>query len=80
MSKVNTQKKRLLAYMKEHREGITTMDAFSELHITSLHKVLSLLEEDGNVFSRDYEKVDGKVQNYKRYRLLKEAKNDKKGN
>lgn len=76
MSKVNTQKKRLLAYLKEHKEGTTMMDATLELRIASFHKVLSLLEEDGNVIGREFEKVDGKVQNYKRYRLLKEARKD----
>lgn len=39
-----TQCQRLLAYLKKHRKGITTMEAFRELGITCVHKRIAELE------------------------------------
>jgi hypothetical protein len=40
-----SQCQRLLAYLKKHRKGITTMEAFEHLRITCLHKRIAELEE-----------------------------------
>jgi hypothetical protein len=52
-TKKQTQCQRLLAYLKKHRKGITTMEAFRELGITCLHKRIG--EIDGkHIGSDDY--------------------------
>jgi len=38
MKKKQSQCQRLLAYMKKHRKGITTREAFQHLDICCLHK------------------------------------------
>ena len=52
--KKQSQCQRLLAYLKKHRKGITTMEAFRELGITCVHKRISELENswefDGKTF------------------------------
>lgn len=40
-----SQCQRLLAYLKRHKKGITTMEAFRELGICCLHKRIAELEE-----------------------------------
>lgn len=45
--KKKSQCQRLLAYLKRHRKGITTMEAFRELGITCVHKRIAELEEVG---------------------------------
>jgi hypothetical protein len=47
--KKQSQCQRLLAYLKKHRKGITTMEAFRELGITCVHKRIAELEECGEV-------------------------------
>lgn len=42
--KKKSQCQRLLAYLKKHRKGITTMEAFRELGITCVHKRIAELE------------------------------------
>ena len=44
-TKKKTQCQRLLAYLKKHRKGITTMEAFEHLRITCVHKRIADLEE-----------------------------------
>ena len=39
-----TQCQRLLAYLKKHRKGITTMEAFEHLRITCLHKRIAEID------------------------------------
>jgi hypothetical protein len=48
-TKKQTQCQRLLAYLKKHRQGITTMEAFEHLRITCVHKRISELEEIGEL-------------------------------
>ena len=48
-TKKQSQCQRLLAYLKKHRKGITTMEAFRELGITCVHKRISELEEIGEL-------------------------------
>jgi hypothetical protein len=43
-TKKQTQCQRLLAYLKKHRKGITTMEAFEHLRITCVHKRIAELE------------------------------------
>ena len=43
-TKKQTQCQRLLAYLKKHRKGITTMEAFEHLGITCVHKRIAELE------------------------------------
>lgn len=40
-----TQRQRLLAYLKKHRKGITTMEAFQHLGITCVHKRIAELDQ-----------------------------------
>ena len=40
-----TQCQRLLAYLKKHRKGITTMEAFQHLGITCVHTRISEIED-----------------------------------
>ena len=47
-TKKQSQCQRLLAYLKKHRKGITTMEAFRELGITCVHKRISELECEGH--------------------------------
>lgn len=42
-----TQCQRLLAYLRRHKNGITTMEAFRELGITCVHKRIAELECEG---------------------------------
>ncbi len=42
--KKQTQCQRLLAYLKKHRKGITTMEAFRELGITCVHKRMAEID------------------------------------
>lgn len=42
--KKQSQCQRLLAYLKRHKKGITTMEAFRELGITCVHKRIAELE------------------------------------
>jgi hypothetical protein len=44
-TKKQTQCQRLLVYLKKHRKGITTMEAFEHLRITCVHKRIAELEE-----------------------------------
>ena len=44
-TKKQTQCQRLLAYIRKHRKGITTMEAFEHLRITCLHKRIAELED-----------------------------------
>jgi hypothetical protein len=46
-TKKQSQCQRLLAYLRKHRKGITTMEAFRELGITCVHKRISELGEVG---------------------------------
>lgn len=39
-----TQCQRLLAYLRKHRKGITTMEAFRELGITCVHKRIAEID------------------------------------
>ena len=39
-----TQCQRLLAYLRRHKKGITTMEAFEHLRITCVHKRIAELE------------------------------------
>jgi hypothetical protein len=51
-TKKQSQCQRLLAYLKKHRKGITTMEAFEHLRITCLHKRIA--EIDGKpIVARD---------------------------
>ena len=43
------QRQRLLAYLRKHRKGITTMEAFRELGITCVHKRIA--EINGQTFA-----------------------------
>ena len=43
--KKQSQCQRLLAYLKKHRKGITTMEAFEHLRITCVHKRIAELEQ-----------------------------------
>ena len=43
-TKKQTQCQRLLAYLKKHRKGITTMEAFEHLRITCLHKRIAEID------------------------------------
>ena len=43
--KKQSQRLRLLAYLKKNRKGITTMEAFEHLRITCVHKRIADLEE-----------------------------------
>jgi hypothetical protein len=43
-TKKHTQCQRLLAYLKRHKKGITTMEAFQHLGITCVHKRIRELE------------------------------------
>ena len=43
-TKKQSQCQRLLAYLRKHRKGITTMEAFRELGITCVHKRIAELE------------------------------------
>jgi len=43
-SSKQSQKKRLLSYLKKHRKGITTYEAFEKLRITCVHKRIAELE------------------------------------
>ncbi len=43
-TKKQTQCQRLLAYLKKHRKGITTMEAFEHLRICCLHKRIAELD------------------------------------
>ena len=45
--KKQSQRQRLLAYLKKHRKGITTMEAFEHLRITCVHKRIADLESIG---------------------------------
>lgn len=67
-----SQKQKLLDYLRVSEEGITTFDAFTLLNITSLHKIISNLELDGHKISKEYDVKNGKKQNYKRYKLIRE--------
>jgi hypothetical protein len=44
MKTKQTQCQRLLAYLKRHKKGITTMEAFQHLGICCLHKRIGELE------------------------------------
>jgi len=44
MTKKQTQRQRLLAYLKENENGITTMEAFHELGITCVHKRMTEID------------------------------------
>jgi hypothetical protein len=48
-TKKQSQCQRLLAYLRKHRKGITTMEAFEHLRITCVHKRISELENEGTV-------------------------------
>ena len=50
-TKKQTQRQRLLAYLKRNRKGITTMEAFEHLRITCLHKRIAELEEYAEAIS-----------------------------
>jgi hypothetical protein len=41
-----TQKQALLSWLKRHRKGITTMEAFEHLRMTCVHKRIGELESD----------------------------------
>ena len=43
--KKQSQRQRLLAYLKKNRRGITTMEAFEHLRITCVHKRIAELEQ-----------------------------------
>ena len=43
--KKQSQCQLLLAYLKKHRKGITTMEAFEHLRITCVHKRIAELEQ-----------------------------------
>jgi hypothetical protein len=45
-TKKQSQCQRLLAYLRKHRKGITTMEAFRELGITCVHKRIAELESE----------------------------------
>ena len=42
--KKQSQRQRLLAYLKKNKRGITTMEAFRELGITCVHKRIAGIE------------------------------------
>ena len=42
--KKQSQCQRLLAYLKRHKKGITTMEAFRELGITCVHKRIAEID------------------------------------
>jgi hypothetical protein len=46
-----TQCQRLVAYLRKHRRGITTMEAFEHLRITCLHKRIAELEQEKELFT-----------------------------
>jgi len=41
-----SQKHRLLAYLRKHRRGITSLEAADKLRITNLHKRIGELENE----------------------------------
>jgi hypothetical protein len=43
-TKKQTQCQRLLAYLKRHKKGITTMEAFQHLGITCVHKRIAEID------------------------------------
>jgi hypothetical protein len=45
-AKKQSQRERLLAYLRKHRKGITTMEAFEHLRITCVHKRIAELESE----------------------------------
>lgn len=47
--KKQSQCQRLLAYLRRHKKGITTMEAFQHLGITCVHKRIA--EIDGQTFA-----------------------------
>lgn len=51
-TKKQTQCQRLLAYLKRHKKGITTMEAFQHLGITCVHKRIAELEDQIEVETR----------------------------
>ena len=44
-TKKQTQCQRLLAHLRKHHKGITTMEAFEHLRITCVHKRIAELED-----------------------------------
>ena len=54
-----SQVQRLLAYLKKHRKGITTMEAFENLRICCLHKRISDIEKLGHNITRTREHTPG---------------------
>lgn len=72
MAKRVIQKQRLLDYLRANEEGITTRDIIILLDILSPQKIISNLEEDGYKISKEYDEKNGKKQNYKRYKLIRE--------
>jgi len=57
--KARTQKPRLLAYLKKHQKGITTLEAAVNLLMCRLSERIRELEADGHAIKRTREKTDG---------------------
>ncbi len=69
-TKKQTQCQRLLAYLKRHKKGITTMESFVYLNICCLHKRISDLEKLDHKITRTREKTPGGAY-VTRYKLAK---------
>ena len=50
--KKQSQRQRLLAYLKKNKRGITTMEAFEHLRITCVHKRIADIESIGAELSQ----------------------------
>lgn len=53
MNKRNTQCTRLLDYLKDHKEGITQLEALNQLGIMRLTSRICELKEDGYLFKKE---------------------------
>lgn len=69
--RTSSQCKAILAYMEQHRDGITARDAMQELGVMRLAARISNLKDEGVEIETTMEKGEGGVR-YARYRL-KEA-------
>lgn len=66
-----SQYEKILKYLDRHPEGITPMEAFSELHITKLATRISEMIQMGHRFEKipeSHKTSDGERVHYMRYR------------
>ena len=69
---MKTQKQRVLDYLKNHSEGITSLDCSDNLRIVCLHKRIGELIADGHTIDKyrcSTVRADGRIIHFTRYIL-----------